>query len=45
MMVHVEEESDVLCGMHTNQRQHEANEDDITHIVQLSFYNFNFYSP
>ena len=33
MMVHVEEESDVLCGMRTNQRRHKANEDDMTYTV------------
>ena len=31
MMVHVEEESDVLYGMRTNQRQHIGNEDDMTY--------------
>ena len=34
MMVHVEEESDVLCGMRTNQRRHIANEDDMTYTVE-----------
>ena len=33
MIVHVEEESDVLCGMRTNQRRHKANEDDMTYTV------------
>ena len=35
MMVHVEEESDVLCGMRTNQRRHKANEDDMTYTVDI----------
>ena len=35
MMVHVEEESDVLCGMRTNQRRHEPNEDDMTYTVDM----------
>ena len=30
MMMHMEEESDVLGGMRTNQRRHKANEDDMT---------------
>ena len=34
MMVHVEEESDVLCGMSTNQRRHIANEDDMSYTVE-----------
>ena len=34
MIVHVEEESDVLCGMRTNQRRHIANEDDMTYTVE-----------
>ena len=34
MIVHVEEESDVLCGMRTNQRRHIANEDDMTYPVE-----------
>ena len=33
MIVHVEEESDVLCGMRTNQRRHKANEDDMAYTV------------
>ena len=33
MIVHVEEESDVLCGMRTNQRRHIANEDDMTYTA------------
>ena len=33
MIVHMEEESDVLCGMRTNQRRHKANEGDMTHTV------------
>ena len=35
MIVHVEEESDVLCGMRTNQRRHKANEDDMTYTVDM----------
>ena len=35
MMVHVEEESDVLCGMRTNQRRHKANEDNMTYTVDM----------
>ena len=33
MIVHLEEESDVLCGMRTNQRRHRASEDDMTYTV------------
>ena len=35
MMVHVDEESDVLCGMHTNLRRHKANEEDMTYTVDM----------
>ena len=35
MFVHMEKESDVLCGMCTNQRQHKANEDDMTYTVDM----------
>ena len=34
MIVHVEEESDVLCGMRTNQRRHKANEGDMTYTKE-----------
>ena len=34
MIVSMEEESDVLCGMRTNQRRHKANEDDMTYTVE-----------
>ena len=30
MKVHMEDESDVVCGMQTNQRRHKANEDKKT---------------
>ena len=35
MIAHVEEESDVLCCMRTNQRRHKANEDDMTYTVDM----------
>ena len=35
MIVHVEEESDVICGMHKNQRRHKANENDMTYTVDI----------
>ena len=34
MMVHVEEESDVLCGMCMNQRLHKAHEDNMTYTLE-----------
>ena len=35
MIAHVEEESDVLCGMRTNQRRHKANEDNMTYTIDM----------
>ena len=36
MIVHVEEESDVLCGMRTYQRRHKANEADMTYTNKIA---------
>ena len=35
MIVHVEEESYVLCSMRTNQRRHKANDDDMSYTVDM----------
>ena len=34
MIVHMVEESDVLCGMCTNQRRYKANEGDMTYTKE-----------